>query len=381
MVAPRELFRARFGGDPLVVRSPGRVNLIGEHTDHNDGFVLPAAVDRAIVLAVAPSGGHRCRLVAGDLAESVEVVLADLERSPRGWPNYLLGVVDQLRRRGIDVPGFDCAFGGDIPLGAGMSSSAAIAAGLAFALNLLFSFGLDRRALAVLAQQAEHEFVGVRCGIMDQFVNLFGSPGHALKLDCRSLEYELVPLADPRLRIVLCDTGVKHALAGSEYNVRRRQCEEGVAVLQRARPAIRALRDADLAILDEHRAELDPVVYRRCRHVLEENERLLVGCEELRRGDLAAFGRLMAASHRSLRDDYSVSCPELDALVEIATGVDGVWGARMMGGGFGGCTVNLVQAEAVDEFSAVVAARYRERTGRPARIFVTQVTGGTAIEA
>ncbi len=377
----RELFRARFGREPLVVRSPGRVNLIGEHTDYNEGFVLPAAVDRAILLAVAANGEPCCRLVAADLDDGADGDLTRLERSEKGWPNYLLGVVDQLQRRGIGVPGFDCVFGGDIPLGAGMSSSAAIAAGLAFALDELFAFGLDRLALAKLAQQAEHEFVGVRCGIMDQFVNLFGAADHALKLDCRSLEYELVPFAFADIRIVLCDTGVKHALGATEYNVRRGQCETGVRILQQHRPGIRSLRDVDLKMLAAHRHELDPVVYRRCRYVIEENARLQAGCGDLERGDLAAFGGRMYGSHRGLRDDYEVSCPELDALVEIAQPLPGVIGARMMGGGFGGCTINLVRAEAVADLTGVVEKEYRRRTGRDTRIFVTRITGGTAVAA
>jgi galactokinase len=262
-----------------------------------------------------------------------------------------------------------------------MSSSAAIAAGLAFALNELFAWGLDRVTLARIAQTAEHEFVGVRCGIMDQFVNLFGAAGHALKLDCRSLEYELVPFAFADVRIVLCDTGVKHALASSEYNLRRQQCEAGVAMLQRAAPAIRSLRDVEPGLLDARRAELDPVVYRRCRFVLEENARLLTGCADLARGDLAAFGERMHGSHRGLRDDYEVSCAELDALVEIAHPLPGVIGARMMGGGFGGCTINLVRADAVASFASVVERAYRRRCGRDTRVFVTRIAGGTAVVA
>jgi galactokinase len=375
----RTLFRSRFGAAPLVVRSPGRVNLIGEHTDYNDGLVLPAAVDRAITLAVAKGAGRRCRLHAADLGDEHESDGHALARSDKLWPNYLLGVVAQLRGRGIDVPAFDCAFGGDIPLGAGMSSSAAIEAGLAFALNELFVLGLDRVTLARIAQAAEHEFVGVRCGIMDQFVNLFGAADRALKLDCRSLEYELVPFAFADVRIVLCDTGVKHALASSEYNLRRQECEAGVSALRRAEPAIRSLRDVDPGLLDAHRAELDPVVYRRCRFVLDENARLLAGCADLARGDLAAFGERMFGSHAGLRDDYEVSCPELDALVEIARPLPGVLGARMMGGGFGGCTINLVRADAVASFASVVEREYRRRFGRDSRVFVTAIAGGTAI--
>jgi galactokinase len=377
----RGLFAASFSGRPLVVRSPGRVNLIGEHTDYNEGFVLPAAIDRAIVLAVALNGSRHCRLLAADLDAAAEAEIDALRRSELGWPNYLLGVVDQLRRSGVDVPGIDCAFGGDIPIGAGMSSSAALEAGIAFALDALLALGLDRVALARIAQAAEHEFVGVHCGIMDQFANLFGSAGHALKLDCRSLDYELVPFAFADVRVVLCDTGVRHALAGSEYNVRRRQCEEGVAALARHRPGIRSLRDVDLPLLDAHGPELDPVVARRCRFVLEENERLLAGCDDLRRGDLAAFGARMYGSHRGLSVDFEVSCPELDALVEIARALPGVLGARMMGGGFGGCTINLVATDAVNDFTISVEREYRRRTGRDTRVFVTRITGGTAIVA
>ena len=375
----RARFRSAFGAEPLVVRSPGRVNLIGEHTDYNEGFVLPAAIDRAITLAVAPNGRLSYRLLAVDFDETHECAPSALLPSDRGWPNYVLGVVAQIRARGLEVPGFDCAFGGDIPLGAGMSSSAAIAAGIAFALNEQFVLGLDRIALARIAQAAEHEFAGVRCGIMDQFVNLFGAAGHALKLDCRSLAYELVPFAFSDVRIVLCDTGVKHALASSEYNLRRRQCEAGVAALQRIDPVIRSLRDVDPGMLAAHRDSLDPLDFRRCRFVLDENARLLAGCGDLARGDLAAFGGGMAGSHAGLRDDYEVSCPELDALVEMAQPLPGVLGARMMGGGFGGCTINLVRAEAVESFTETVQHGYRRRCGREARAFVTRIAAGTAI--
>jgi len=377
----RARFRAAFGPERLAVRSPGRVNLIGEHTDYNEGFVLPAAIDRAITLVLAPNGGRRYRLLAADLDETVEAAPPVARPPARGWSDYLLGVVDRLARRGIAVPGFDCAFGGDVPIGAGMSSSAAISAGLAFALDAAFACGLDRTALARVAQEAEHEFAGVRCGIMDQFVNLHGAAGHALRLDCRSLAHELVPFDFPDVRVVLCDTGVRHALAASQYNVRRRQCEAGVAALRRHEPAIRSLRDVGRGLLDAHGGELDPVVVRRCRFVLEENERLLAGCADLARGDLAAFGGRMAGSHAGLRDDYEVSCAELDALVELANEHPGVLGARMMGGGFGGCTINLVRADAVPSFAETVALAYRRRCGREARVFVTRIADGTAIVA
>ncbi len=373
-----DAFARHFRTTPLLVVSPGRVNLIGEHTDYNEGFVLPAATDKAIVFALAPRVDAVCHFVSLDFEQEYRCELDGLHRSPLSWPNYLQGVLDQVQkgpkplRRGVN-----CVFGGDIPIGAGMSSSAAIEGGLAFGLNRMFGLGMDGKAMALLAQKAEHEFVGVRCGIMDQFINLHGRERSALKLDCRSLEYEYIPFEREDLRIVVCDTMVRRELASSEYNVRRGQCEQGVAVLQRHDPSVRSLRDATLEMLGEHQSEMDPVVYKRCAYVVRENERLLAGCRDLEAGDFAAFGRRMSASHAGLRDDYEVSGPELDALVDAAMTVPGVLGARMMGAGFGGCTINLVEEAAVPALREKVVAAYEPAFGKRPAVHVIRIERGT----
>lgn len=370
-------FRNRFGRPPLVVRSPGRVNLIGEHTDYNEGFVLPAAIDKEIVLAVGVRNDRTCRLVAADLGQTFETTLDTLVRSNLGWPNYLLGIVDQLQKSGIKVPGFECVFGGDIPIGAGMSSSAALEAGFLYALNELNGLSLDRLKMARMAQRSENEFVGLRCGIMDQFTNLFGHEGSVILLDCRSLHYEYVPFNRSDIRIVLCDTQVKHELASSEYNVRRSQCEAGVRVVAKDVPSVTSLRDVPLALLEEHRQEMEPVVYRRCAYVIKENQRVVAGCEDLRHDDLEAFGRKMIQSHEGLRDEYQVSAPELDTLVDAALTVDGVYGARMMGGGFGGCTINLVREDRIQEFSGIVTEAFQRTFNKAPKLYLSRIAGGT----
>jgi galactokinase len=374
------LFTAKFGSndDRIIVRSPGRVNLIGEHTDYNEGFVLPAAIDRAILLAVAPRADDRLRVHAADMGEGFETTIPAMRKSDRSWPNYLLGVVDQMRKAGYGVRGFDCVFGGDIPIGAGMSSSAAIEGGLAFALNEVFDLGIDRLTLVKIAQKAENEFVGVRCGIMDQFINIFGQRNKVLKLDCRSLEYEYFPFERKDVRIVLCDTQVRRALASSEYNVRRQQCETGVEVLRRWKPSIRSLRDVTLDLLGAHRAEMDPVVYRRCTYVVEENARVLRACAHLKANDIHAFGEEMFASHTGLRDKYEVSCRELDVLIELASALKGVFGARMMGAGFGGCTINLVEEQHLVGFLGAIAPKYREAMGKELKLHTARIFTCTA---
>ena len=372
-------FRNRFGRAPLVVRSPGRVNLIGEHTDYNEGFVLPGAIDKEIILAVGSRDDRTCRMVAADLGQTFETSLDALARSHLGWPNYLLGVVDQLQKGGIQMRGFECVFGGDIPIGSGMSSSAALEAGFLYGLNELHGLSLDRLRMARLAQRSENEFVGLRCGIMDQFTNLFGHEGSVILLDCRSLQYEYVPFTRNDIRIVLCDTQVKHELASSEYNVRRAQCEAGVDLIRKHEPSVHSLRDIPRGLLDEHRREMEPIVYTRCAYVLSENERVLSGCDDLRRDDLEAFGGKMIQSHEGLRDEYQVSCAELDVLVEAALGVDGVYGARMMGGGFGGCTINLVREDHIQEFSGTVADSFKNMFGKAPKIYLSRISGGTGI--
>lgn len=372
-------FKDHFEGEPSIVRSPGRVNLIGEHTDYNDGFVLPAAVDKNILLAVRRNGGTQCRLYAVDMKQSFTFSPGELRQSELGWPNYLMGVVDQVNKAGLTVGGFDCCFTGDIPVGAGMSSSAALEAGLLYSLDHLHGWGLEKIDIVKMAQAAENEFVGVKCGIMDQYINIYGKAGHVLKIDCRSLDYEYVPFNMEKVRIVLCDTQVKHSLASSEYNVRRQQCEEGVAILQKSFPEIKALRDVTPEMLEEKKDEMDEVTYRRCRYVTSENKRLAEGCEDLQRGDLEAFGRKMFATHKGLSEEYEVSCPELDVLAELAANDDAVLGARMMGGGFGGCTINLVKQEDVDAFVERMKQSYKEKTGKEILVYLTAIEEGTAL--
>jgi galactokinase len=375
-------FLEHFGAKPLLFVSPGRVNLIGEHTDYNEGFVRPGATDKAVVFAVGPRSDGLCHFVSHDFNQEFRCELGSLHRSPLRWPDYLQGVIDQLLKAGHRLGGFSCVFGGDIPIGAGMSSSAALEGGLAFALNTLFGLKLDSLSLVKLAQKAENDFVGVRCGIMDQFINIHGREKSVLKLDCRSLAFEPFPFEREDLRIVVSDTTVRRELASSEYNVRRAQCEAGVNILRAHDPAIRSLRDVTLDLLDEHRAEFDPVVYRRCDYVVRENTRVGDACDALVRNDFAVFGGLMNMSHAGLRDDYEVSSAELDALVEAARSVPGVLGSRMMGAGFGGCTISLVESGAVPEFEARVSREYEALIGKTPKIHVVRIEAGThAVES
>ncbi|RSK45354.1 galactokinase [Hymenobacter rigui] len=374
-------FTDAFGHDAaLLVRAPGRVNLIGEHTDYNGGFVLPAAINKEIFFAVAPNNLGRIRLASYDKQEhhEVELTAEPLAPGPVQWANYLLGVAAQFQKRGLAVQGFDCVFGGTIPMGAGLSSSAAVECGLAYALNQLHNYGLNSLQLAQLAQKAEHEFAGVLCGLMDQFASIMSRAGQVVRLDCRSLEYVYFPFDTQAAQVVLCNSGVKHNLADSEYNVRRSQCERGVAVLRRYYPTIQTLRDVTLAQLQAHQQEMDELTYRRCRYVIEENERVLRACDYLNAGDLTAFGQQMYASHAGLRDDYEVSCPELDVLVEAARGLPGVFGSRMMGGGFGGCTINLVAPEHVEDFVAEVSRHFTAQYGRPLETYHAHIVAGVS---
>jgi galactokinase len=374
-----EKFRSRFKVEPILILSPGRVNLIGEHTDYNEGFVLPASTDKAVVFAVSALDDMTCRFVSHDFGQEVRFDLQDLGRSPLHWPDYLSGVIDQFLRREYPIRGFQCVFGGDIPIGAGMSSSAAIEGGVAFALNVMFGLDIDNLSLVKLAQRAENEFVGVRCGIMDQFINIHGRENKVVKLDCRSLQFEYFPFERRDLRIVVADTMVRRELASSEYNVRRAQCEAGVEILKKHVPAVHSLRDATVDLLAEHKDEFDPVVFKRCDYVVRENLRVEAACRDLLAGDFRSFGERMNASHIGLRDDYQVSSPELDAIVEAARKVEGVLGARMMGAGFGGCAISLVEEAAVQEFKSRVGRDYLAATGQEPKIHVVKIEAGTHV--
>jgi galactokinase len=373
------VFREKFGSRPdrVIVRSPGRVNLIGEHTDYNQGYVLPAAVDKVVMFIVAPRSDGMVRLYAADLKDQHAVHIDSIERSGKEWPNYLLGVIEELKKLSAGVKGCDVVFGGDIPIGAGLSSSAAVECGFAYALNILFRLGLAALELAKLGQRAENNFVGVQCGIMDQFVNIFGKNQKVLKIDCRSLEFEYIPFESNDLSIVLCETEARRSLASSEYNIRRQQCEDGVRILHKRNPDIVSLRDVGLEFLEYHRVELDPVIFRRCKYVVEENQRVLDACMDLRRNDFKSFGERMYQSHHGLSQGYQVSSPDLDFLVEAASSVDGVLGARMMGAGFGGCTINLVEKAKVETFVETILERSRQRAGKASNVYVTQIQSGT----
>ena len=373
----KNAFQQNFPGSPLLVLSPGRVNLIGEHTDYNEGFVLPAAIDKSIYMAVGENNQSLCRLHSLDMDSTVEVPVASIRRSDKSWANYLLGIVVKLQQAGYSVSGFDCTFTGDIPIGAGLSSFAAITAGLGYALNQLFHLDIPALDLVKLAQQAENEFAGVQCGIMDQFINIFGSAEKALKIDCRNLEYTYYPFAFDNIRIILFDTGVSHSLAASEYNHRRRECERGVEYFQKFDPDVKSLRDVTPKLLQEHRNHMDPVIFRRCRYVIEENIRVEGACRDLENKNLEAFGKKMFQTHKGLRDDYQVSCNELDFLVNFAGNQPSILGARMMGGGFGGCTINLYQGPGFPEFVSLIKSEYEKKFIRELKIYKIRIQDGT----
>jgi galactokinase len=379
----RQRFVQQFGSSPQIYQAPGRVNLIGEHTDYNDGFVMPAAIGFRTLVAVSSRADQKLVIHSENYSDQVEF---DLDRLPakraNHWSDYAIGVVKMLLESGRKLNGMNFLVEGDVPQGAGLSSSASIEVAVGYALMDLAdgrnaSSTTDLTQLALLCQRAENEFVGARCGIMDQFVASHGKRGHALMLDCRSLEYSLVPLPQDAV-LAICNTMVKHSIAKGEYNQRRSECETGVRILAQRLPNVRSLRDVTLADIESCRDDLPEVVLRRCRHVVTENGRVLQAAAALHRGDLSGFGKLMLASHRSLREDFEVSCPELDLMVELAESLDGVFGARMTGGGFGGCTIALIDAEAshIDAFQQTVGESYERSTGCKPEIYVCSAADG-----
>lgn len=371
-------FRTKFKASPLVFRSPGRINLIGEHTDYNDGYVLPAAIDKEVVFAIRPNGTGNLRFHAYDLKDNFNTSLGELKNSPKGWPNYLMGVVDQLKRRGHALGGFDCVFGSDIPIGAGLSSSAAIECCIAYALNEIFELKESKFDLVKIGLKAENDFVGLNCGIMDQFTSVFGQVDKVILLDCRSLEYEYYNFKQDGLKIVLVDTCIKHSLASSEYNTRRMECENGVKILKNYDENINSLRDISRDLLDKHKAELDKIVYKRCAFVIDEIKRVIQACNDLNNNDLEAFGKKMYDTHDGLSQDYEVSCPELDFLVDLTRDNHKILGSRMMGGGFGGCTINLVIEDHVDEFIEYTRENYSKKFWKEPKFYLTGIREGTS---
>jgi galactokinase len=381
-------FESRFGRSPAAVAAaPGRVNLIGEHLDYNEGHVLPVAIDRNVMVAFAPRQDGQVGLYSLDFEQESAFDLEDIGKDPEApWSDYVRGVAWALREGGHRLSGLDAALQGDVPVGSGLSSSAALEVAALGAFEAVSGLRLDRRDLALLGQRAENGFVGVACGIMDQMAAALSRAGHALLIDCRSLEHEAVPLplgasgsgGGASLSLVVADSGVRRALLDSQYNLRRQECQQAAELLAAAiagRP-VTALRDVRPEDLARHGGALPPNLLRRARHVVEEERRVLLSVEALRTGDVEAFGDMLNASHRSLRDDYEVSCPELDLLVELAWAQPGVLGSRLTGAGFGGCTISLVRAEAVEAFGEGVVARYRAETGREGRMYVCQAADG-----
>ena len=373
----KDNFRKTFGeGQPRLFTAPGRINIIGEHTDYNGGFVLPGAVDKAISMAILPTGNNTVTLCSLDYEGARCTFEIGGPQPKEQWASYFYGVIEEMRQRGATVGGFNAVFGGDVPLGAGMSSSAALESCVGTALNTIFNLGFTKEELAKIGQMTEHHYIGVRCGIMDQFASIFGQKGKVVRLDCRSLEYTLVPFNPKGIEIVLIDTMVKHTLASSEYNVRRAQCEEGVAVIKKYRPEVELLRDVTIEELEAHRAEIDPVSFKRCAFVINENKRLMAACAAMEKDDFEEVGRQVYAAHEGLSKEYGVSCEELDFIVGIAHTHAGVLGARMMGGGFGGCVIALVKEEAAADYIADVKKQYLDKFGKDPRVIEVEISDG-----
>ena len=372
----KKAFAGIYPGEPRIFRAPGRVNLIGEHTDYNDGFVMPCAIAASTWVAIAPRPDRRLVAYSQDFSEHAEI---DLDDPPPGaehhWSRYVFGVAWVLESAGHRLRGANLLIKGDVPIGAGLSSSAAIEVATGCALLAASEIRIERVGLAKFCQRAENQFVGTRCGIMDQFVSCFGAVDSALMLDCRTLEHHLVRIP-PSVTLAMCNTMVKHELASGEYNKRREECERGTRTMAKKKDGVRALRDVTLEDLNRSEADLPGVVYRRCRHVVSENARVTQAVEALHKGDLARFGALMGESHTSLRDDYEVSCSELDLMVDLARQLPGVYGARMTGGGFGGCTINLVRNDCVERFKEAVSRGYAAATGKVPEIYTSTAGEG-----
>ena len=373
-------FIALYQTEPLLVRSPARINLIGEHTDYNDGFVMPAAIDKEIVFAIAPATDGRTHIFSLNFNEGVDVGvdIPNPVNSPR-WLNYLLGVLKGMHDQGKLTQAFKCVFGGNIPPGAGVSSSAALECGFVFALNELNQFNLPKIEMIKIAQWAEHNYAGVKCGIMDQFASMMGKKDHVFVLDCRSLSYQYFPIVLQGYTILLLDTGVKHSLADSEYNTRRKECEEGLLLLKKYYPSLTSLRDATPDMLLRHKAAFQSTIYNRCLYVVSENKRVEEASKDLADHNIAAFGFKMYETHHGLSALYNVSCKELDFLVDEAAKTQEVVGARMMGGGFGGCTINIIESDRVDAFIEQIKKSYRNRFNIELKSYLVKVNDGSSV--
>ena len=372
----RTVFKEKFKADPVLFYSPGRINLIGEHIDYNDGFVMPAAIDKGIFFAIALNNSEKINCYSIDFDESISVPLSEVTKMD-GWKNYVLGVVNEFQKLNLPVKGFNCAFGGNIPIGGGLSSSAALEGGISFGLDQLGNFGISRRDLALLGQRAEHNFPGVMCGIMDQYANMMGMKNTVILLDTMKVTSEYIPLNIEGYDILLVNTKVHHSLAASEYNQRRKECEKGLEILKKGLH-IRSFRD--IKNPDEllpFKNEMGIEIYNRCLFVVEEIKRTQKAAELLKENDLPGFGRLMFQTHVGLKNNYKVSCKELDFLVEAAKENKDVIGARLMGGGFGGCTINIVKQEGVESFLPNILTAYKKQFNIDAESYDVKIVNGT----
>ncbi|MDQ2720280.1 MAG: galactokinase [Bacteroidota bacterium] len=371
-----KIFKEKFKQEPHLYYSPGRINFIGEHIDYNDGFVMPAAIDKGIYFAIALNNSEHINCYSIDFDESISLPLSDVKKMD-SWKNYVLGVVNEFQKMKLLVKGFDCVFGGDIPIGGGMSSSAALEGGISFGLNELCNFGKNRKELALLGQRAEHDFPGVMCGIMDQYANMMGKKNTVILLDCMNVTHEYVPFDIPEYEIILINTKVHHSLAASEYNQRRKECEKGLEILQRESD-IQSFRDVKSA--DElfgFEEIMGNKVYMRCLYVVEEIERTKKAAKFLKENDIIGFGKLMFQTHEGLKNLYEVSCKELDFLVDVATENKEVVGARLMGGGFGGSTINIIRKQGASSFLSKILPAYKKQFNIDAEIYDVKIVNGT----
>ena len=365
----------------LIVNSPGRINIIGEHTDYNNGFVLPTAIDKKIQFKFRKNNSDKnCLVKSVDFDTQFSFDLLEISKSETQWENYILGVVYEIQQLTSNLKGFDCVFKSEIPIGSGISSSAALECGLAFGLNELFDLKLTKLQIVELSQRAEHNYVGTKCGIMDQYASVMSKEGHVILLDCQSLEATYVPMNIAPYKLLLLNTNVSHNLASGEYNTRRQQCESGVAIIQKKYPAVQSLRDVSMEMLSEFKLDLSTVVFDRCSYVVQEKERTLNAVEALKNNDLKELGALMYQTHDGLQHLYEVSCKELDFLVDFSKKYEQVLGARVMGGGFGGCSINLIHETAVAQFTAEVSKAYFEEFEIKLTAFEAMPCEGTSIE-
>ena len=370
------IFKEKFSTQPNVYYSPGRINLIGEHIDYNDGYVMPAAINKGVYYAVAVNKTNTINFFAVDFNESLSISLSEIKKMDN-WKNYVLSVINEFVLQNKPVNGFDCVFGGDIPRGSGMSSSAAVEGGLAYAINEIFNCGLSRVELALLCQRAEHNFPNVKCGIMDMYANLNGKKDHVILLDCKNITHQYFPLQLNGYKIVLLNSKVHHSLASGEYNVRRKNCETGLTVLKKELH-VQSFRDIkNVADVEAHKSKMTTEVYHCCKYVVEEIARTKKAGELLLQNDLAGFGKLMFATHEGLSKLYHVSCDELDFLVELAGANKNVIGARLMGGGFGGCTINIIKEEAIDSFILQATVAYQQKFNIAPEAYVMEISNGT----